>query len=560
MSQPRGEDAQLNDNIISCVARKQKIETLQQYITSVSSVVDVIESNRHLLPAADAYRESPTVSDSELRSSAKSQFITELENLSGVRSDTSMGASVRPSCIFVDIMNCLHYRGVGGPGPMLEQVVQAKLQTVLNRYLTGSQCSDVQEVHLAINIARLAVKHKTAKQKLRDFRRSAKITGPGEEGARLQFYKPSDSIEDVPWNSLLMRGVRKYQLATYHLFLGGVVSAEQSVCRARQGQPSWKVVLRGGAFILSKSVLSQPGIVQDLRAVFVPDSEFVLLCKSEEDELQVLASGAEKEAPIGSLLTEDSEISTCDSGGLNYPVPLGCALIIDQHGIVSVSSEEGAYHGEAETMVVRMLCTNANCIIPRDVGNCCRRPGRDNVPSDSTATVSLANRPQPGAEEMPGASGPDSQEAGTIGATGTASGSCVGTKSHTAQAQFSMQRPTLMAANSSLARSTASTGSLPLSGNALSNSSVTTCLIDSADADVLMIILCCWHNIPSSVQGGIVFKMGQKCLLVKSIVEAAAAQKSSLSPMLLAVASCAAGGDFTPGTNGVSHKFYLRAA
>lgn len=59
---------------------------------------------------------------------------------------------------------------------------------------------------------------------------------------------------------------------------------------------------------------------------------------------------------------------------------------------------------------------------------------------------------------------------------------------------------------------------------------------------------------------GIVFKMGQKCLLVRSIVDAAEAQKVSISPILLAVASCAAGGDFTPGTNGVTHKFYLRAA
>lgn len=356
MSKPRAEDAELDENIISCVTRTQKIETLQQYITSVSSVIDVIVYNRHLLPAAAAYRESPTVSYFGLRSSAKSQFITELEQLSGVSSDTSMLASVRPVCIFVGIMNSLHYRGVGGPGPTLEQVVQAKLEKVLNRHLTGSQCNQGQEVHLAVDIARLVVKHKTAQQKLRDVRRSAQATGCEEEGSRLRFYNPTHSVEDVPWNSFLVRGVRKYQLATYHLFVGAVVSAKQSAYRARQGLSSWRVVLLGGAFILSKSVVTRPTILQDLRAVFVPDSELVLLCAAEEDELQVLASGVEKEAPIGSLLTEDAEISACASGGLNYSVPLGHALLVDEHGVVSVSSRHGAYHGEAETMVVRILC------------------------------------------------------------------------------------------------------------------------------------------------------------------------------------------------------------
>lgn len=310
--------------------------------------------------------------------------------------------------------------------------------------------------------------------------------------------------------------------------MGAVVSARQRSCRACQGQPSWKFVLRVGAFILSKSVQAQPSIVQDLRAVLVPDSGFVLLCKAEEDELQVLVSGVEKEARIGSLLTEDTEISTYDSGGLNFPVPLGYTLTVDEHGVVSVSSK-GAYHGEAETMVIRMLCTTANCIIPRDVGNRCLRPGRNHVPSGGPA--------------------PDSREAGIFGVTGTASGHCVGTQCHPAQAQSSMHLHA--PASSSLASGP---------GRGLTNTCVTTCLVDSADADVLMIILSCWHDIPSSVREGIVFKKGHKCMLVRCIVEDAAAENSSISPMLLAVASCAAGADFAPGTNGVNHNVYLRAA
>lgn len=68
-----------------------------------------IEERRHLWPAADAYRELPTVTASVARAAQKATFVHSLCKLANIEPSSVLPGNL--GVTLIDIMNNLHYAG-----------------------------------------------------------------------------------------------------------------------------------------------------------------------------------------------------------------------------------------------------------------------------------------------------------------------------------------------------------------------------------------------------------------------------------------------------------------
>ena len=273
-----------------------------------------LHSARYLMsPFADAYRSS----DLQVRHANKSRFLLALKRDGaavddGSRVQTEAGEAaengiffyydfVMPnySAVMIDLMNHIWTRGTDGRrGNSIFQVTVMKLKHLLRPWFTGRRSKKLAQLHLHIDDPTLVIPQKRGEQGRRDGMRhpedtSTEFTDNSSDGdvEQMVFHVPIT----IPWSSVIGSRSKRDAICSLHLFCAAVAGLEL----AEEGGLDVSVFLYGGCFCF------QPSCVGKMAGKLLPElatlSEECLEPRAGEIMLSHASSVCVAKGPNGSI-------------------------------------------------------------------------------------------------------------------------------------------------------------------------------------------------------------------------------------------------------------------